>query len=75
MGLIGGHHITKRLVNELVYFAQNQMSFAKAAEMIQRVYHIRINQESLRAITEDIVERVFREDTERAEKLKHYSNI
>jgi hypothetical protein len=58
---------------EAVYFAQNQMSFEKAEEIIKRVYPFEINRETIREIAEDIGTRVFEQDTLKAEKL--LSNI
>lgn len=54
---------------EAVYFAQNQMSFSRAADVINRVYDIAINRETIREVAEDIGTRVFEQDTIKAEQL------
>ena len=67
------HKLTKAVKMEAVYFAQNQMSFEKAEEIIRRVYPFEISRETIREIAEDTGTRVFEQDTLKAEKL--LSNI
>jgi len=63
------HKMTKAVKMEAVYFAQNQMSFERASEVIKRVYNIEINRETVREIAEDVGTRVFKQDTLEAEQL------
>jgi ribosomal protein L37E len=59
--------ITKSMQVEIAFFAQNQMSFERASEMLEKVYKIPINKETMREISERIGTEIFEEDTERAE--------
>jgi len=52
---------------ETAYYAQNQGSFERASEMLNRVFKIEINKETVREITETIGTCVYIEDTARAE--------
>jgi len=54
---------------EVVYFAQNQMSFSRAEDVIKRVYKLNINRETIRKIAEDIGTKVFEYDSLEANKL------
>jgi hypothetical protein len=70
------HRLSKAVKMEAVYFAQNQMSFEKAEEIIKRVYPFEINRETIREIAEDVGARVFEQDTLKAEELlKNIQNI
>jgi hypothetical protein len=61
-----GHKITKQLMLAAAYFAQNQPSFKAASEMLQRMYGIYINRETIRQIAEKAGFGVFTEDTKKA---------
>ena len=63
------HRMTRTVKLESVYFAQNQLSFDRAAEMMKRVYKIEINRETIREIAEDIGTKVFKSDELKAEAL------
>jgi len=63
------HRLTRAVKLEAVYFAQNQMSFGKAEEVMKRVYKINVNRETIREIAEDAGRRVFENDSAEAEKL------
>jgi len=70
------HRITKAVELEAVYFAQNQMSFDKAAEVLKRVYGLDINRETIRELAETAGTQVFVHDTERAEHtMENIQNI
>jgi len=63
------HRLTRAVTMEAVYFAQNQVSFGKAAEVIKRVYDIEISRETIREIAESVGRLVFERDTSDAERL------
>ena len=63
------HRMTRAVKLEAVYFAQNQMSFDRAAEVIKRVYKIDINRETIRKIAEETGTKVFEHDESEAEQL------
>ena len=63
------HKMTRAVKLEAVYFAQNQMSFSRAEEVIKRVYNLEINRETIREIAEDVGTKVFENDSLEAEKL------
>lgn len=63
------HRMTRTVKLEAVYFAQNQLSFDRAAEVINRVYKIAINRETIREIAEDIGTKVFKNDEMKAGQL------
>ena len=56
-------------MGEVVYFAQNQMSFQRAEDMLRRVYNIELNRETIRNIAEEVGGQVFAQDTAEAEHL------
>lgn len=62
------HKMTRKFMVEVAYFAQNQVSFGKASEWINRVYKMDVNEETIRTITEEIGKRIFEADTKKAEK-------
>jgi hypothetical protein len=61
--------MTRSVKLEAIYFAQNQMSFGRAAEVIKRVYKIDINRETIREIAEKTGTKVFERDGLEAEEL------
>ena len=63
------HRLTRAVKLEAVYFAQNQMSFDRAEEVIKRVYKIEVNRETIREIAEDAGTKVFENDSSQAEAL------
>jgi hypothetical protein len=63
------HKMTRAVKLEAVYFAQNQMSFSRAEEVIKRVYNLDINRETIREIAEGVGTKVFENDSSEAEKL------
>jgi len=63
------HRLTRAVKLEAAYFAQNQMSFERAQEVIKRVYAIEINRETIREIAEDAGTKVFMNDSSQAEGL------
>ena len=63
------HRMTRAVKLEAVYFAQNQMSFDRAAEVIKRVYKIEINRETIRKIAEGTGTKVIERDESEAEQL------
>lgn len=63
------YKLTRAVKIEAVYFAQNQMSFNRAEEVIKRVYKIEVNRETIRVLAEDVGTRVFETDSIEAEKL------
>ena len=70
------HKITKEMQLEIAYYAQNQCSFERASQMIERVYKVEINKETVREITEKIGTDVYRADTARAEaSINHIEEI
>ena len=64
-----GHRLTRAVKLEAVYFAQNQMSFDRAEEVIKRVYKIEVNRETIREIAEDAGTKVFVNDSSQAQAL------
>ena len=64
-----GYKLTQALRMEAVYFAQNQMSFNRAEEVLKRVYNIELNRETIREIAEETGKQVFDHDTLEAEQL------
>jgi len=67
------YKMTKKMMVEVSYYAQNQVSFEKAREMINRVFKIDINEETIRKIAEETGRKIFESDTKRAEQT--YLNI
>ena len=63
------HRMTRLVKLEAVYFAQNQMSFSRAAEVIKRVYKINISRETIREIAEATGTSVFETDKRESEQL------
>jgi hypothetical protein len=69
-GLLGNQHkITKAVTMEATFMAQNQVSFEKAERMLERVYGIRINRETIRGIAETMGRKAFTEDSRKASEL------
>lgn len=63
------HKMTRAVKLEAVYFAQNQLSFSRAEEVIKRVYKLNVNRETIREIAEEVGTKVFENDSSKAEKL------
>jgi hypothetical protein len=63
------HRVTRALAIETAFFAQNQVSFGRAAEIIKRVYQIDISRETVRAIAVETGQKTFEKDTLEAEQL------
>jgi hypothetical protein len=63
------HKLTSAVKEELVFFAQNQMSFADAEKIVKRVFPFEVNRETIREIAEEVGARVFEQDTLKAEQL------
>ena len=69
-GIAGlSHRLTREVRLEAVYFAQNQMSFDRASEVMKRVYGIEVNRETIREIAEEAGIRVFKHDELKAGEL------
>jgi len=63
------HRLTRAVKLETVYFAQNQLSFTRAEEVIKRVYKLEVNRETIREIAEEAGSKVFERDSLEAEEL------
>jgi hypothetical protein len=69
LGMEGDKHkITTGMEVEIAYFGQNQSSFEGGSQLIQRIYGMYINEETVREITEDIGRAVHEADAEAARK-------
>lgn len=60
--------ITKEMMVELAFYAQNQVSFEDAKYMIEKTYHIQTNAETIREVAEYVGKQVFEKDTKEAEE-------
>lgn len=60
--------ITKEMMVELAFYAQNQVSFEDAKYMIEKTYHIKTNAETIREVAEYVGKQVFEKDTKEAEE-------
>ena len=58
--------ITKKMMVELSFYAQNQVSFEDAKYMVQKTMNIETNAETIRQVSEYIGNKVFEEDTKQA---------
>jgi hypothetical protein len=69
-GLLGNEHrMTKALMLEVAYIAQNQVSFDKAERMMDRAYGIAVSRETVRDIAEALGAKAFGEDARQAQAL------
>ena len=69
-GLDGNaHRMTKAVMLEAAFMAQNQMPFEKAELMLKRAYGITTNRETIRAVAETLGTKAFEEDSREAEAL------
>lgn len=60
--------ITKTMMAELAFYAQNQVSFEDAKYMIEKTYHIQTNAETIREVAEYVGKQVFEKDTKEAKE-------
>ena len=65
---IGGqpHKITKKLMEEIAFYGQNQSSFDGARLMLRKALDLDINEETIREVTEQIGKEIFKQDTRNA---------
>jgi len=61
--------MTKALMREVAYMAQNQASFGKAESMLRRAYNIDVNRETIRDIAESMGSKAFEADSHKAEEM------
>jgi hypothetical protein len=61
--------MTKKMMLEVAFYAQNQGSFDDASFMLERALGMEINRETIRNITEEIGRRMFEADTKKANHL------
>ena len=65
--------ITKAMMVEFAFYAQNQISFEETKYMLEKTYEINTNAETIRKVAEYIGKQVFEEDTKEAEEK--YENM
>jgi len=69
LGLAGlPFKITPNAMLKIAFWAQNQLSFKRAAQAIQEVLHVEISSNTIRLVTNFVGEIVFKNDCSRAEK-------
>lgn len=59
--------ITKAMMVEFVFYAQNQISFEETKYMLEKTYDINTNAETIRKVAEYVGKQVFEKDTKEAE--------
>ena len=70
------HKMTINCMLEVAFYGQNQSSFRRASEMIEKVMKMDISDESVRIVTEMIGKKVHENDTIRAQQtIDNMSNI
>ncbi len=70
------HKMTVGLMVEAAYYGQNQVSFSDASEMFEKAFHMKINRETLRQVTEHIGKQVHELDTAQAKHIvEHMDEI
>lgn len=67
------YKMTKSLMAEVAFYGQSQGSFERAGRMLTKALKLRINEETIREVTEYVGSFVFKQDTEKAEQT--LSNI
>lgn len=65
--------ITKAMMVEFAFYAQNQISFEETKYMLEKTYEINTNAETIRKVAEYVGKQVFEEDTKEAEEK--YENM
>lgn len=65
--------ITKLMMVEFAFYAQNQVSFRDAKYMLEKTYNIETNAETIREVAEYVGRQVFEKDTKEAEEK--YENM
>ena len=65
--------ITKEMMVEFAFYAQNQISFEETKYMLEKTYEINTNAETIRKVAEYVGKQVFEEDTKEAEEK--YENM
>ncbi len=60
--------ITKAMMVELSFYAQNQVSFEEAKYMVEKTYDIQTNAETIREVSEYVGKQIFEKDTKEAEE-------
>lgn len=59
--------ITKAMMVEFAFYAQNQISFEETKYMLEKTYDINTNAETIRKVAEYVGKQVFEKDTKEAE--------
>ena len=60
--------MTREMMCEVAFWAQNQTSFKAAEEIMKKVYGVKINSETIRQVTDCVGKIIFDEDTKEASK-------
>ena len=60
--------ITKSMMVEFAFYAQNQVSFEQAKHMLEKTYDIKTNAETIRKVAEYVGKQVFENDTKEAKE-------